>query len=182
MAERNDERLEGEEVEQREAGVGGGGEASERLLLYKETVENLLEKLEVPARVGIRDTPDLVACRIDPEEGHGAIFEGPEGRQAALALEYLANRIASRGREDRKRLVIAVGEEVEEGDRALASMARRLGAAARRMNRPITVVGMDARHRRIVHLSLSEEEGIRAKSVGDGSLRRIVIEQTRSEE
>jgi spoIIIJ-associated protein len=162
--------------------MGGGGEASERLLLYKQTVENLLEKLEIQASVEIRDTPDLVACRVNPAEGHGVIFEGPEGRQAALALEYLANRIVSRGREDRKRLVIAVGEEVEEGDRALATMAVRLGASARRMNRPITVVGMDARHRRIVHLSLSEEEGIRAKSVGDGSLRRIVIEQTRSEE
>lgn len=181
MSEELERGLEEEEVEEGEPGMGGASEAPERLLLCKQTVETLLEKLGVRARVEVRDTPELVACRIDPEQGEGAIFEGPEGRQAALALEHLANRIVNRNREERKRIVVAVGEEVEEGDQAVARMAAGLGDKVRRMNRPITVVGMDARLRRIVHLSLAEEEGVRARSVGDGSLRRIVIEK-RSEE
>ena len=181
MDEELERRPEEAEAGERDSGMGGASESPERLLLCKQTLETLLEKLGVRARVEVRDTPEVVACRIDPEEGQGAIFEGPEGRQAVLALEHLANRIVNRNREERKRIVVAVGEEVEEGDQAIARMAVRLGANLRRMNRPITVVGMDARLRRIVHLSLAEEEGVRARSVGDGSLRRIVIE-TRSEE
>lgn len=176
-----DDRNEGEEGAL-EPGVGGGGDRSELLLLAKETVEGLLERLGVKARVELRDTAELVACRIDPEGDGGGIFEGPEGRQALLAVEYLANRIVNRNREERKRLVLAVGEEVEEGDQALAAMAERLAASVRRMNRPLTLVGMDARHRRIVHLTLAKDEGIRTRSVGDGALRRIVIEAVRSEE
>lgn len=168
--------------EREEPGVGGGAEGSERLLLAKEIVEGLLEKLGVAARIEVKDEAELIACRLDPEEGQGAIFEGPEGRQAVLALEYLANRIVNRDREERKRLVLAVGEEVQAGDQALAAMAERLAASVRRMNRPMTLVGMDARHRRIVHLALAEDANVRTTSVGDGALRRIVIEPARSEE
>lgn len=176
-----DDRFEDEESAA-EPGVGGGGDDSAYLLLAKETIEGLLEKLGVAARVEVRDTAELVACRIDPEGEGALVFAGPEGRQALLALEYLANRIASRNREDRKRLVVALGEEVEEGDRAVAAMAERLAATVQRMNRPLTLVGMDARHRRIVHLALAETQGVKTRSVGDGALRRIVIEPARSEE
>lgn len=168
--------------EREEPGLGGGGEDSKRLLFAKETVEALLEKLGVDARVEVKDTAELVACRIDPAPGHGQIFEGPEGRQAVLALEYLANRIVNLRQDERKRLVVAVGDDVEAGDQALAAMAARVAASVQRMNRPLTLVGMDARHRRIVHLALAEDEGVRTKSVGDGALRRIVIEPARSEE
>lgn len=161
---------------------GGGAEGSQRLAFAKETLEGLLEKLGVDARIELEDEAELIACRLDPEAGQGAIFEGPEGRQAVLALEYLVNRIVNRNREERKRLVLAVGEDVQAGDEALAAMAERLAASIRRMNRPMTLVGMDARHRRIVHLALAEDPRVRTKSVGDGALRRIVIEPTRSEE
>lgn len=176
-----DDRIDNEESAT-EPGVGGGGDRSEFLLLAKQTIEGLLERLEVSAKVEVRDTAELIACRIDPEGEAGRLFEGPEGRQALLAFEHLANRIVNRNREERKRLVFALGEEVEEGDQAVAAMSERLAASAGRMNRPLTLVGMDARHRRIVHLALAEAEGIKARSVGDGSLRRIVIEPTRSEE
>lgn len=177
-----DDRI--EEEEPAEPGVGGGGDPSETVLLAKRTVEDLLERLEIRARVQVRDTAELIACRLDPVGDGGRLFEGPEGRQALLAFEYLANRIVNRNREERKRLVVAVGEEVEEGDRAVAAMAERLADSARRMNRPLTLVGMDARHRRIVHLALAEAEGVKARSVGEGALRRIVIEPepARSEE
>src|SRR5690606_24467318 len=109
-----------------EPGVGGGGDASEMLLLAKETLEALLEKLGVAARVEIRDTAELIACRVDLEEEGESTFEGPEGRRALLALEYLANRIVNRNRVERKRLVVALGEDVQAGDQAVAAMAERL--------------------------------------------------------
>src|SRR5690606_32782644 len=58
-----------------------------------------LEKLGVRARVEVRDTPELVACRIDPEQGEGAIFEGPVccvARRSNAYGDAPASRPASR--------------------------------------------------------------------------------------
>lgn len=156
--------------------MGGQGAAPERLLATKEVLEGILRRMGSKARVEVRDTPEAIACRIDPSEDD-PIFAGPERAQVVEALQFFANRIVNRDQDDdRKWIVLAVGEEVGEGEAAITAMAHRLADAARRMKRPLTVVGMEARHRRILHLSLADEEGIRTHSKGAGSLRRVVIE------
>lgn len=157
------------------AAIGGESTPPERLLAIKGLLEDMLRRLGSTSSVEVRDTPEAVACRLDPQEDD-PIFGGPDRGQVVEALQFFANRIINRDFDDRKRIVLSVGEEVGEGDEALASMAGRLAEAARRMKAPLTVVGMEARHRRILHLALGDEEDVRTHSEGFGALRRIVVE------
>lgn len=157
------------------SGVGGGSSPPEKLLEAKEVVERILRLLDVRAEVRVHDAPEAIACRIDVEEG-SALFEGGNGRQVVESIQFLANRIVHREGEGRKWIVLTPGEDLEEAEEAIAGMARRLASSVQRMKEPLTLVGMDARKRRIVHLALAEEAGIQTRSEGDGALRRIVIE------
>lgn len=155
--------------------IGGEGTPTERLLATKELLEELLRHMESATSVEVRDTPEAIACRLDAPEDD-PLFHGPDRSQVVEALQFFANRIINRDHDDRKRIVLAVGEEVGEGDQAMALMAEGLAETVRRMKVPLTVVGMEARHRRILHLALADEEDVRTHSKGFGGLRRIVVE------
>ena len=159
-----------------EAGVGGGAAASERLLRAREVVGRLCALLGAEVEVEVRDTAEAVGCRIEVRRG-GDVFEvGPRG-QVLEALQYLVNRIVSRDGDERKWIALEIGAFPETGsDPSMEAMARRLGEAARRFGKTLTVVPIAARDRRIVHQTVGGMDGVRTRSEGEGILRRLLVE------
>jgi spoIIIJ-associated protein len=45
----------------------------------------------------------------------------------------------------------------------------------KRTGKPATIDPMNAHDRRIVHIALKDDSGVRTQSVGDGFLRKLVI-------
>jgi spoIIIJ-associated protein len=109
-------------------------------------------------------------------------FSGPDVElllenkaELLLALEYLTIQMLRLPPEDHERLCFDANDY-----RLLRIEELRLGAAAaaervRRSGRPYQFSPMTSRERRIIHLALREEPGVRSESQGVGPARRVVV-------
>jgi spoIIIJ-associated protein len=180
----------GEAVEAPGASEGSaaapGGEAveapapasPEKLARTRELVEGLLRRLGVEAELEVRDTPEAIACSLKIRSGGELFASGPRG-QVLEAAQYLVNKMVNREREaeGRKFVSLELGGFAEPAaDPALERMAIRLGEAAKRMGKTLTVVPMPSKDRRAVHVALAGVEGVRTRSEGDGLFRRLLVE------
>jgi spoIIIJ-associated protein len=124
---------------------------------------------------------DLAA---EVEEGEGVLtvrVEGPgcpllleEDGEVLRALEHLLQRAATRPG-SRQRVVVACPGYREQRDDSLRAEARALAQAVRRDGRPRETRPLNAYERRIVHIAVSEEPGLRTFSVGEGADRRVTV-------
>jgi spoIIIJ-associated protein len=90
------------------------------------------------------------------------------------ALEHVLQRAASRPG-SRQRVVVACPGYREQRDDSLRAEARSLAQAVRRDGRPRQTRPLNAYERRIVHIAVSEEPGLRTFSVGEGADRRVTV-------
>jgi spoIIIJ-associated protein len=124
---------------------------------------------------------DLAA---EVEEGDGVLTVRVEGAGCALlleedgevlrALEHLLQRAASRPG-SRQRVVVACPGYREQRDDSLRAEARSLAQAVRLDGRPRQTRPLNSYERRIVHIAVSEEPGLRTFSVGEGADRRVTV-------
>jgi spoIIIJ-associated protein len=104
-----------------------------------------------------------------------SFFHGEDGKGEPLrALEHLLQRMFGEVLRPRMLRLSCEGYR-ERRDLALGEEARAHAAAVRASGAPRTLEPMNAYERRIVHLALQDEPGIRTFSVGEGSARRVTI-------
>ena len=130
---------------------------------------------------------DLAA---EVEEGEGVLtvrVEGPgcpllleEDGEVLRALEHLLQRAATRPG-SRQRVVVACPGYREQRDDSLRAEALALARAVRLDGRPRETRPLNSYERRIVHMVVSEEPGMRTFSVGEGADRRVTVARAEPE-
>jgi spoIIIJ-associated protein len=127
--------------------------------------------LEVEAE--IEDGEDALTVTLSGRDHE--FFHGAEGRGEPLrALEHLLQRIYGAGLHPQVLRVSCEGYR-EARDRALAEEAHRLAAGVREDGEARVMDSLNAYERRVVHVALQDEPGIRTYSVGEGNERRLTI-------
>jgi spoIIIJ-associated protein len=128
--------------------------------------------LGLRATVDIEETAEEIRATVNGEElglligKHGATID---------ALQHIAWRAASRGREDRKQVVVDAAGYRERREAALHRSADRAVADALSFGRPVELEPMRAPERKVVHNYLSERTDVETHSEGDEPERRLVI-------
>lgn len=146
----------------------------ELIALATEIMQRLLTPiLEQEPRMEIEGTASRVNVCIQDEE-HSGLLIGREG-QTLAALQYLANRIMARRWESPVRVQINTGEYREKQDDSLRKMALYLADKARNLGRPQSTKPLSSYHRRVIHLTLQEDDTIQTRSKGDGPMKRVII-------
>ena len=146
----------------------------ELLALATEIMRRLLTPiLEQEPRMEIEGTASRVNICIQDEE-HSGLLIGREG-QTLAALQYLANRIMARRWETPVRVQINTGEYREKQDDSLRKMAIYLADKAKNLGRPQSTKPLSSYHRRVIHLTLQEDDTIQTRSKGDGPMKRVII-------
>jgi spoIIIJ-associated protein len=164
---------------QGEPGVGGGAAAPDKLLRARQVLLDVLERLEVQAEVEVRDAAEAVACNVQVKTG-GALFERSPRGQVLESVQYLVNKIVNREAEGKKRIAVDLGTFRDTTpDPAMEAMARRLGESAVKIGKPLTILPMQSRDRRVVHVVIAEVNGLVTRSEGEGLLRRLIVEPAR---
>lgn len=125
--------------------------------------------LEVSAE--IEETPDTLTVRI---EGGDVAFFLDDDADVLEGLDHLLQRMYQRALEPRRLVVTCEGYRVER-DEDLRRTAQELAAAVRRDGVPRTTRPLNSYERRVVHLTLAEEPGIRTYSVGEEGNRRVTV-------
>jgi len=131
----------------RYAGDGKAEEAAEIL-------EELINLMDLDVQVDIRSDAERIELDVTGEDSGRVI--GKKG--AALdALQFLINKMVNRFPEARRHVIVDSGDYRDDEGQV------------------VTLQPMNARDRRVIHMSLAKFDGVSTMSHGEGTRRRIQI-------
>jgi spoIIIJ-associated protein len=135
-------------------------------------VGRIVQALGLRASVDIEETADEIRATVNGDDlglligKHGATID---------AVQHLAFRVASRGQEERKQVVVDAAGYRDRRETALHRMADRAVSEALRFGRPVELEPMRPGERKVVHLYLRERTDVDTHSEGDEPERRLVV-------
>lgn len=145
---------------------GSLGESGQLLL-------GVIERLNVgPFAISETEDAGLVVCEVKGPAAR-ALTHG-DGR-AVDALQLIVNQAAMRAGDEAKRVVLDVEGNTEAREQFLERLAERVVKRAKESGRAVALDPMNARERRIIHLSVREHRGMATMSVGEGRYRQVVV-------
>jgi spoIIIJ-associated protein len=145
--------------------------------LTMETAQRLVSAVVGDAQYELHLADSRVHVRVDCGE-HSGMLIGREG-QTLAALQYLASRIVSRGMNAAVRVNLDAGEYRQRQDEKLQELALHLAAKVKNTGRTCSTRPLNSYHRRIIHLTLQEDEQVQTRSTGEGALKRVVVQRRR---
>ena len=90
-------------------------------------------------------------------------------------MQYLVEKIINKQCSGRTRVQVDVENYMEDRKEKLQGLALRLAEKVKRSGKPVTIGQMTGHDRRIVHLTLKDDNKIRTQSMGEGFIRKLVI-------
>jgi spoIIIJ-associated protein len=138
----------------------------------RQVVAELLYKMGISAQVFIKKSEDPVM--IDVAGDNLGLLIGWRG-ETLRAFQTVVNLILNEGRADRRRLVVDVEHYRNRREETVKEMALRLADRVRRTGERVMMDPMQSYERRIVHITLEKEPGIRTESQGEEPNRRVAI-------
>ena len=106
--------------------------------------------------------------------GESGVLIGKRG-QTLEAIQYLLEKMINKKSTNRVRVLVDVEGYLQKRKNNLQQMASRMAEKAIRTKKPVTIGQMNAHDRRIVHIHLKDESGVRTQSLGDGYYRKLMI-------
>ena len=106
--------------------------------------------------------------------GDSGVLIGKRG-QTLEAIQYLLEKMINKKSTNRVRVLVDVEGYLEKRKNNLQMMAARMAEKAKRTQKPVTIGQMNAHDRRIVHIHLKDESGVRTQSIGEGYYRKLMI-------
>ncbi len=106
--------------------------------------------------------------------GNSGVLIGKRG-QTLEAIQYLLEKMINKKSTNRVRVLVDVEGYLEKRKNNLQMMAARMAEKAKRTKKPVTIGQMNAHDRRIVHIHLKDENGVRTQSIGEGYYRKLMI-------
>ena len=91
------------------------------------------------------------------------------------ALQFLVNKIVNKALEKRIQVVIDSEGYRQRRRDFLVQMALKLSEKAKKIKKPVTTNLLNSRDRRIIHLTLRDDNDLETKSRGEGLLKKVVI-------
>ena len=134
-------------------------------------VRAIAEAAGIEVAAEIDETPEALTIKI---EGPDTAFFIDDDADVLEGLEHLLQRMYQRGLGSRRLVVTCEGYRAER-DEGLRRAARELAAAGRGDGVPRTTQALNSYERRVVHVTLAGEPGIRTYSVGEEGNRRVTV-------
>lgn len=148
------------------------GPEDETMTRAREALEGILSRMDIPGRVTVRRISNRVILNVEGE--NSGLLIGKKG--ATLdAFQFVVNKIVNRDRDDKERIIVDTEQYRERRHQALIELAARMATKARKSRRPVTISALSAHDRRVVHLALHNETGLKTRSRGDGPYKNVVI-------
>ena len=138
----------------------------------KETLLAILALMKIEAQVTVEDTPEAISLTLQgADEG---LLIGKRG-QTLDALQYVVNKILSKQGREKKQVIVDTEDYRKKREEALVSLAEKVSQKVRKTKKPVTLGNMTARERRIIHLTLQNDDTVVTKSRGEGHNRKIIV-------
>lgn len=116
----------------------------------------------------------LSGCTLDIN-GEDATLLRSEGGELLDALEHFVNQSFARDLPPGERYVLDVHNFRALRETELRAMARHAAERVYTLGVPFTFAPMNANERRVIHLSLADDEKLFTESTGEGNMRRLKV-------
>jgi len=150
----------------------GKGDGEGGLVIAKKTLENILTLIPVKTDVNAEQIDGRIALRIEGDKS--GLLIGRRGKTLD-ALQFIVNKIVNKAMERRIRVVVDTENYRLRREESLTQLALKMGDKAKRIKKPVTTNPLNPHERRIVHMTLKEDEKLDTKSRGEGLLKKIII-------
>ena len=175
-----DEDYYDDEAYEEAPGPAYDGPVAEDAEVGKVVLSELLEKMEIRARIDVRPT-EGESDEEDPPwllevagSGDLSALIGRRGETLA-SLQYITRLITSRELQRRANIVVDVSGYKSKRMNKLDELAKRMADQAVQQGRTITLEPMPPYERRIIHMALRDREDVDTRSVGEGQDRKVTI-------
>jgi len=148
---------------------------AEDLALGLTVLKSLLEKMAVEAEVVLDDRPGMEGLEVEGAELGALIGRGGEN---LVALQQIVSAITSKSVGHTVHIPVDVEGYRHRREEQLREIARRVAGRVKTTGQAVTLEPMLAYERRIVHLAVQGQPGIKTESVGMDPNRRVVISST----
>ncbi len=138
----------------------------------KQALEEIVHEISENATVSVRKIKERVYFSING--GDSGVLIGKRG-QTLEAIQYIIEKIINKKTNKRVRIMVDVEGYLEKRKTNLKKLATRMAEKAKKIKKPVTIGQMNAHERRIVHIHLKDERGIRTQSIGEGYYRKLMI-------
>jgi spoIIIJ-associated protein len=91
------------------------------------------------------------------------------------ALEYLINRIINNKSEKKIRIIIDSENYRQRHIDSLTQLALKMGEKVKKQKKSLSTAPLNPQDRRIIHLTLKNDEKLDTKSRGEGLMKKVVI-------
>jgi spoIIIJ-associated protein len=145
---------------------------NELLAFGSHALQTIVDKITVGATVDLTQKRDILLYSISG--GDSGVLIGKRG-QTLEALQYLLEKMVNKKSKNRVRVLVDVEGYLDKRKNNLEQMASRMAEKAKRIKKPVTIGQMNAHDRRIVHIHLKDESGVRTQSIGEGYYRKLMI-------
>jgi spoIIIJ-associated protein len=148
-------------------------DAGERAKIASTVVAEILKLSGIDARANVvEDTEEQIQIEVTGEQCARVIGERGE---VLLSLQFIVNRIVTRQVEGDQLIILDAAGYRERRRIALVDLAERLAQRAERDQKIVKLSPMSPHDRRVFHRALTEHEGVRTESKGDGLYRNLLI-------
>jgi spoIIIJ-associated protein len=113
-------------------------------------------------------------CTLNIDGADSPLVRG-EGGELLDALEHFVNQSFTRDLSEGERFICDVDNFRAIRETELRAMARHAAERVRSTGLPFFFGPMSASERRIIHMSLAEEDNLFTESVGEGNARRLKV-------
>lgn len=155
------------------------------LLSAEEVAIGIQHAEQLLTHAGLNATVSAEASEVDEVTGRRIpilIIDGADApaligtRGATLnALQFLLRQMTSQSIHNRTTFALDVAGYRERRQETLADLARRMADKAVKDGRSVTLNAMPPHERRIVHMTLRDDDRVETNSIGEGDRRRVRI-------
>jgi spoIIIJ-associated protein len=135
-------------------------------------LQRIVDGITSDAVVKVHQQKDRICFSVTG--GESGVLIGKRG-QTLESIQYLLEKMINKKNANRIRIVVDVEGYLEKRRENLQQMASRMAEKAKRIKKPVTIGQMNAHDRRIIHIYLKDESGVRTQSIGDGYFRKLMI-------
>lgn len=146
--------------------------SEENLASIQADLRQLLTLMGLPSEVQVVFELNTVQCNISGL--HEAHIVGAEGRTLD-SIQYLLRKMVSRHLPDKIMLALNAGDFRERRTEELKVRAVELAAQVKEDGKTQAIAALNPSERRVVHMALQEDKGVRSRSVGEGLFKKVLI-------
>ncbi|MCB8983882.1 MAG: Jag N-terminal domain-containing protein [Ardenticatenaceae bacterium] len=142
-------------------------------------ISELLAKMRVDADLDVSLSPpdDLTGRQVNIIEIHGQDMSsliGPRG-ETLNSLQYVARLMVGHQLRQRASFVVDVENYRQRREQALKRLAERMAQKVAKRKRAISLEPMPPHERRIIHMTLRDDQDVYTESTGEGKRRKVRI-------